>query len=106
MSLPTVTYGKTADVAPATEVDVSGDFSKRITADFGNGFVTTGKIQPGIIWLGNDFQVGVEEVIPVSGQSGNTIGVVGQLHLYLDDIFLTTVGQPLIGNATRLPFEG
>lgn len=35
MSLPTLTYSKTADVPPATEVDISGEISKRITADFG-----------------------------------------------------------------------
>jgi hypothetical protein len=71
--------------------------------------VTTGTIQPGVIWVGNYFQVGVEAVIPVNGQSGSAIGVMGQVHLYLDDIFPTTVGQPLLGKSTsptRLPFGG
>ena len=35
MSLPTVTRSKTADMPPATEWDISGDFSKRITENFG-----------------------------------------------------------------------
>jgi len=35
MSLPTVSWSRTGDVPPATQWDISGDFSKRITADFG-----------------------------------------------------------------------
>src|ERR1700724_1489910 len=35
MSLPTISWSRTADMPPATEWDVGSDFSKRITADFG-----------------------------------------------------------------------
>src|ERR1700722_19763948 len=35
LSLPTVSWSRTADTPPATEWDVSGELSKRITADFG-----------------------------------------------------------------------
>src|ERR1700676_1789656 len=35
MSLPTVAWLKTADVPPASEWDISVDFAKRITEDFG-----------------------------------------------------------------------
>ena len=35
MSLPTVSWSKTADMPPATEWNISADFSKRITQDFG-----------------------------------------------------------------------
>jgi hypothetical protein len=38
--------------------------------------------------------------VPVNAQSGHGIGVIGQLHLYLDDIFPRTIGQPLIGPST------
>jgi hypothetical protein len=47
---------------------------------------TTGTIQPGIIWFGRYVQIGVEAVIPVNERSGKNVGVVGQLHFYLDDI--------------------
>jgi hypothetical protein len=47
---------------------------------------TTGTINPGIIWYGRYVQVGIEAVIPVNERSGKNIGVVGQLHFYLDDI--------------------
>src|SRR5580700_3579765 len=35
LSLPTVSWSKTADVPPAREWDVSAEVSKRITEDFG-----------------------------------------------------------------------
>ena len=80
-----------------------------VANNFGNNFVTTGFITPGVIWVGSYFQVGVEAILPVNNQSGSGVGVVGQLHLYLDDIFPTTFGQPLIGARTtpaKLPFGG
>jgi hypothetical protein len=68
--------------------------------NFGNSFVTTGTINPGVIWVGSYFQVGLEAPIPVNRESGHGIGVLGQLHLYLDDMFPQTLGQPLIGAKT------
>src|SRR5262245_17909786 len=47
---------------------------------------TTGTINPGIIWFGRYVQVGVEAVIPVNDRTGKNVGVLGQLHFYLDDI--------------------
>ena len=67
----------------------------------GNSFVTTGTINPGLIWVGSYFQVGVEAIIPVNRDSGTGIGVIGQLHLYLDDIFPRSYGQPLIGGSSN-----
>jgi len=48
---------------------------------------TTGTINPGIIWFGRYFQIGIEAVIPVNERSGKNVGVIGQLHFYLDDIW-------------------
>jgi hypothetical protein len=69
----------------------------------GNSYLTTGFIDPGIIWVGSYYQIGVEALIPVNRESGTGVGVVGQLHLYLDDIFPSTFGQPLIGPRTTPP---
>jgi hypothetical protein len=41
--------------------------------------------------------VGLEAVIPVNRDSGTGVGFLGQVHLYLDDIFPKTYGQPLFG---------
>jgi hypothetical protein len=58
---------------------------------------TIGTINPGVLWVGNTFQVGVEAIVPVNRQSGTSVGVIAQLHLYLDDLFPTTIGKPIFG---------
>jgi hypothetical protein len=40
-------------------------------------------------------------LIPINRQSGTNIGVVGQLHFYLDDIDPRGIGKPVFGNATQ-----
>ena len=47
---------------------------------------TTGTVNPGIIWFGRYFQLGLEALIPINKASGKIVGVVGMIHLYLDDI--------------------
>src|SRR6266478_4370863 len=64
-----------------------------------SGTVTTGTINPGFIWVGNTFQIGVEALIPINRQSGSGVGVIAQLHLYLDDIDPRGIGKPILGNA-------
>ena len=79
---------------------VEANFTTPVANNFGNSSVTTGTVNPGVIWVGSYFQVGLEAVIPINRESGSGVGVLGQLHLYLDDIFPTTVGQPLFGGAS------
>ena len=57
---------------------------------------TTGTVNPGIIWAGQDIQLAMEAVIPVNHRSGNSVGVLAQLHFFLDDLFPQTIGRPLI----------
>ena len=64
------------------------------------GTLTTGTISPGLIWTGDYFQVGVEALIPINRQSGSGVGVIAQVHIYLDDLFPKTIGKPLFGNST------
>jgi hypothetical protein len=47
---------------------------------------TTGTVNPGVIWFGRYCQLGVEAVIPVNSRTGKNVGVIGQIHFYLDDI--------------------
>jgi hypothetical protein len=42
-------------------------------------------------------------MIPVNRASGSGVGFLAQLHLYLDDMFPTTFGQPLIGGGSNSP---
>jgi len=48
---------------------------------------TTGTINPGVIWFGRYMQLGLELVIPVNNRTGRNLGVIGQVHFYLDDIW-------------------
>src|SRR6185437_2196092 len=64
---------------------VEAQFATPVANNLGNSFLTTGTINPGVIWIGSYFQVGVEAVIPVNRDSGSGVGFLGQFHLYLDD---------------------
>jgi hypothetical protein len=55
-----------------------------------------GTLNPGVLIPGRFMQFGIEAVIPV-GKAGGKTGVVAQLHFFLDDLFPTTVGKPLLG---------
>jgi hypothetical protein len=77
--------------------------STPVANNFSNSFVTTGTINPGVIWVGSYFQVGLEAIVPVNKESGSAVGVIGQLHLYLDDMFPTTIGRPLLGSTSTAP---
>jgi hypothetical protein len=79
---------------------VEAQFQTPVANNFGTGIGTTGTINPGVIWVGSYFQVGLEAMIPINHASGSGVGVIGQLHLYLDDMFPHTIGQPLFGGLT------
>ena len=68
---------------------------------FTSGTMTTGTINPGVIWVGNTFQVAVEALIPINRQSGSNVGVIAQLHLYLDDIDPHGIGKPIFGGPVQ-----
>ena len=63
---------------------------------------------PGVIYVADKFQLAAEAVIPINRASGDDVGVMGQLHFYLDnmfyldDIFPRSLRKPLIGgNSTE-----
>ena len=68
---------------------VEASLQTPVSNTFSSGTVTTGTISPGVIWTGRYYQVGIEALIPINRQSGTSVGVIAQLHLYLDDIFPT-----------------
>ena len=69
-------------------------FTTPVTDRYGEK--TIGTINPGIIWSGQSMQFGVEAIIPVTQASGKNVGIIAQLHFYLDDIFPQTIGRPLL----------
>jgi hypothetical protein len=70
-------------------------FTTPVTDRYGEK--TIGTINPGIIWSGQSMQFGVEAIIPATKTGGRSVGIIAQLHFYLDDIFPQTIGRPLLG---------
>ena len=48
-----------------------------------------------VIWTGRYYSISAEVLWPLNGASGHNIGVVGQFHLYFDDLFPNTLGKPI-----------
>ena len=82
---------------PLVEANLQTPVANTLTS----GTITTGTINPGVIWVGNTFQFGVEALIPINRQSGSNVGVIAQLHYYLDDIDPRGIGRPIFGNAVQ-----
>lgn len=76
---------------PIVEASLSTPVAHTLTS----GTVTTGTINPGFIWIGSGFQVGIEALLPINRQSGTGPGVMAQLHLYLDDLAPRSIGRPI-----------
>jgi hypothetical protein len=63
-----------------------------------NAEETTGTINPGIIWVGEYFQFGLEGILPINERSGDDIGMRAQIHFYFPNIFPDTIGKPIFGD--------
>lgn len=81
-------------LTPIVEVALATPVANTLTS----GTVTTGTVNPGIIYSANSWQFAVEATIPVNRDSGTGVGVIGQLHFFLDDIFPATLGRPIFSN--------
>jgi len=57
--------------------------------------LTTGTVNPGILWVGKSIQLGAEAQIPVNNHSGNNVGFSVLMHFFIDDMFPDTLGKPL-----------
>src|SRR5262249_52292026 len=69
------------------------------TSNFDENERTTGTINPGLIYLADKYQLGVEAIIPVNRASGDGVGVIGNLHFFLEDISPNSLGKPLFASA-------
>lgn len=74
------------------------EFAMETPLNRGAGGLTTGTVDPGVIWSGQYFQLGLEAVIPINNHTGHNLGVVAQLHFYLDDVFPKLFRKPFFGN--------
>jgi len=63
------------------------------------GGATIGTINPGVLFAGSTMQFGIEAVMPINRHTGGGTGVLVQLHFFLDDLFPTSLGKPLLVGA-------
>jgi hypothetical protein len=83
--------------APVDRLIPLVEFALETPLDRGARGQTTGTVNPGVIWAGKYFQVGVEAVVPINERTGTNVGVIAQLHFFLDDLFPHSIGRPLFG---------
>jgi hypothetical protein len=72
------------------------EFSLSTNENRGDG-LTTGTIDPGVLWETPYCEFGAEAVIPVNGRTGSNVGFVFQCWVFIDDLFPKVFGQPIFG---------
>ena len=55
---------------------------KTETSNFDESEHTTGTINPGLLYVADKYQLGVEAIIPINRSSGDGVGVIGNLHFF------------------------
>ncbi len=61
------------------------------------GGVTTGTVNPGVLYENPYFELGVEANIPLNAHSGAHVGLTLQVWIFIDDLYPRTFGHPLFG---------
>lgn len=57
-----------------------------------------GTVNPGVIYIADTWQFGLEAVMPLNTNNGqHGVGVIGQFHVFLDDLLPAIFGQPIFG---------
>ena len=56
---------------------------------------TTWTAAPGVIYMAQWGEVGVEALIPLNRAAGTNVGAVGLVHFFFDDLFPRTIGRPI-----------
>jgi hypothetical protein len=67
--------------------------------DRGSRGKRTGTANPGVVWIGNVVQVGVEAAIPLNERTGSHVGVRAFLRFDLEDILGERLGRPVFGSS-------
>jgi hypothetical protein len=63
--------------------------------DSANGVKTAATMNPGIAYVANTYQVGVEAIVPLNSEGGRNVGMRAQLLLFLDDLLPSIFGKPI-----------
>jgi hypothetical protein len=74
------------------------EFAFQTPLDGPNAGLTTGTVNPGLIWVNRYLQFAAGAVFPVNARSGRDVCARAQIHFYLSEIFPDTLGKPIFGN--------
>lgn len=55
----------------------------------------TWTVAPGLIYLGTFGEIGLEALIPANRAAGTNVGAAALFHVFLDDLFPSSIGRPL-----------
>jgi len=59
------------------------------------GEQVTGTVAPGILYDEKSWQFGIEALLPMNGATNTNVGVIAQMHFFLDHLFPDSLGKPL-----------
>jgi len=90
---------------PLSRVFPQVEFSFDSMLSGGDRGRTTAYVYPGFVWAGKYIEIGLEAQMPLNDYAGDNIGVVGMLHLFLDDM-MPSVFHPIFGVAPPKPALG
>ncbi len=81
--------GVLQDLIPVVEVTWSSPASSPSAKG------TTWTVAPGVIYLTEWGEIGLEALIPANRAAGHNVGAVALVHFFLDDLFPNTLGKPI-----------
>ena len=73
------------------------EFAMSTDENRGQRGLTSGTVNPGVLYESNYYQLGVEANVPINGRSGAHVGVTVQMWIYIDGIWPHAFGHPLFG---------
>jgi hypothetical protein len=80
---------------PFNRMIIVAEFPMQTNLSRDNKGQTTGTVNPGIVWAGKLMEFGVAAEIPINANSGRSVGILGLIHLYIDDLFPKSIGAPI-----------
>ena len=88
-------YDKTITPTTALIYNQGYDVLQQPGARTRTGLPSTLTIAPGVIYMADGFQAGLEALIPGNRATSPHVGAIAQLHVFLDDLFPNSLGKPL-----------
>jgi len=81
---------------PFNRMIIVTEFPMQTNLSRDNKGQTTGTVNPGIVWAGKFMELGVAAEIPINSNSGKSVGILGLIHLFIDDLFPKSIGGPIL----------